>query len=88
MSFEEADDRLMVGWDVSEQVFSDKNLLLNRKGSPTCDPLLMTSSQRQQAPQWLGLESAQRKRYLRAVEQELAAELEPDWRDKVAEGTV
>ena len=88
MSFEEADDRLMAGWHVSEQVFSDTNLLLNRKGSPACDPQLMTSSQRQQAPQWLGLESAQRKRYLRSVEQELAAELGPDWRDKVADGSV
>ena len=48
----------------------------------------MTSSERQQVPQWLGWESAQRKRYLRAVEQDLAAELGPDWRDKVADSAV
>ena len=35
MSFEEADDRLMVEWDVSEQVFGFEPA--RRKGSPACD---------------------------------------------------
>ena len=86
MTFEEADHRLAAGWHVPQKAFPDKNLLLTRKGPSTCDSLHMTSSQRQQAPQWLGWESAQRKRYLRAVEQDLAAELGPDWRDKIAGG--
>ncbi|QNJ02319.1 hypothetical protein SynPROSU1_00700 [Synechococcus sp. PROS-U-1] len=47
----------------------------------------MTTTQRKQAPKWLGWESAQRKRYLRSVEQDLATELGPDWRDKIAEST-
>lgn len=34
-------------------------------------------------PVWLGGESGQRKRYLRSLEQDLASELGPDWRDKV-----
>ena len=36
-------------------------------------------------PVWLGGESGQRKRYLRSLEKELAAELGPDWRDKIAD---
>ena len=37
-------------------------------------------------PIWVGGESGQRKRYLRSLEKELAAELGPDWR-KVIELT-
>ena len=36
-------------------------------------------------PIWVGGESGQRKRYLRSLEKDLAAELGPDWREKVAE---
>ena len=35
-------------------------------------------------PVWVGGESGQRKRYLRALEKDLAAELGPEWRDKLA----
>ena len=38
-------------------------------------------------PVWVGGESGQRKRYLRSLEKDLAAELGPDWRDKVAESS-
>ena len=34
-------------------------------------------------PFWLGGESGQRKRYLRLLEKELAAELGPDWRNVI-----
>ena len=36
-------------------------------------------------PIWVGRESGQRKRYLKSLEKDLAAELGPDWRDKIAE---
>ena len=35
-------------------------------------------------PVWVGGESGQRKRYLKSLEKDLAAELGPDWRDKIA----
>jgi len=38
-------------------------------------------------PIWVGGESGQRKRYLKSLEKDLAAELGPDWRDKVAESS-
>ena len=37
-------------------------------------------------PVWVGGESGQRKRYLKSLEKDLAAELGPDWRDKIADG--
>ena len=37
-------------------------------------------------PVWVGGESGQRKRYLKSLEKDLAAELGPDWREKVASG--
>ena len=47
------------------------------------DAALMTKRTKLQVPEWLGGESGQRKRYLRSLEQDLAAELGPDWRDKI-----
>ena len=35
-------------------------------------------------PIWIGRESGQRKRYLRSLEKELAAELGPDWRNVIS----
>ena len=35
-------------------------------------------------PVWIGRESGQRKRYLKSLEQDLASEFGPDWREKVA----
>ena len=43
----------------------------------------MEESKIREIPVWLGGESGQRKRYLRSLEQDLASELGPDWRDKV-----
>ena len=39
-------------------------------------------------PVWIGGESGQRKRYLRALEKDLAAEFGPQWREKLASNTV
>ena len=34
-------------------------------------------------PIWVGRESGQRKRYLKSLEKDLAAELVPDWRNVI-----
>ena len=34
-------------------------------------------------PIWVGRESGQRKRYLKSLEKDLAAELGPDWRNVI-----
>ena len=39
-------------------------------------------------PVWVGGESDQRKRYLRALEKDLAAAFGPQWREKLARKTV
>ena len=38
-------------------------------------------------PIWVGRESGHWKRYLRSLEKDLAAELGPDWRDKIADNS-
>ena len=43
------------------------------------------SQNTKEIPIWVGEESGQRKRYLRSLEKDLAAELGPDWRDKIAD---
>lgn len=43
------------------------------------------SQNTKEIPIWVGGESGQRKRYLRSLEKDLAAELGPDWRDKIAD---
>ena len=43
------------------------------------------SKNTKETPVWVGGESGQRKRYLRSLEKDLAAELGPDWHDKMAD---
>ena len=38
-------------------------------------------------PIWVGGESGQRKRYLRALEKDLAVEFGPEWRERLANKT-
>ena len=38
------------------------------------------SENKKEIPVWVGGESGQRKRYLKSLEKDLAAELGPDWR--------
>lgn len=39
-------------------------------------------------PVWVGGESGQRKRYLRTLQKDLAAEFGPQWREKLARNTL
>ena len=48
----------------------------------------MEESKKHEIPVWLGGESGQRKRYLRSLEQDLAREFDPVWRDKVQTGSL
>ena len=41
----------------------------------------------QEIPFWVGGESGQRKRYLRALEKDMAASFGPEWREKLASST-
>lgn len=45
------------------------------------------SQSTREIPIWVGGESGQRKRYLRSLEKDLAAEWGPDWREKIAGGS-
>ena len=61
-----------------------KNILTVRsKLSPRCGKVLNMSETTKEIPIWVGGESGQRKRYLRSLEKELAAELGPDWRNVI-----
>ena len=59
--------------------------MVNYKLASRCGKVLNMSQNTKKIPVWLGGESGQRKRYLRSLEKELAAELGPDWRDKIAD---
>ena len=58
-------------------------LTVRSKPSPRCGKLLNMSETTKEIPIWVGGESGQRKRYLRSLENELAAELGPDWRNVI-----
>ena len=58
-------------------------LIVNTKPSPRCGKVLSMSQNTKEIPVWVGGESGQRKRYLRSLENDLAAELGPDWRNVI-----
>ena len=61
--------------------------MVNYKLTSRCGKVLNMSQNTKKIPVWLGGESGQRKRYLRSLEKELAAELGSDWRDKIADSS-
>ena len=73
-------------WGVDRLPLCKAALTVSDRPSPRCGKVLNMSENTQEIPIWLGGESGQRKRYLRSLEQELAAELGPDWRAKIADG--
>ena len=54
-------------------------LTVRNKPSPRCGKVLNMSETKKEIPVWVGGESGQRKRYLRSLEKDLAAELGADW---------
>ena len=68
------------GWCVDRLPVCKAALTVRNKPSPRCGKVLNMSETTKEIPIWVGGESGQRKRYLRSLEKELAAELGPDWR--------
>ena len=58
---------------------------VNHTRPSRCEKVLSMSQDTRKIPVWVGGESGQRKRYLRSLERDLATELGPDWRDKIAD---
>ena len=57
--------------------------MVNYKLTSRCGKVLNMSQTTKEIPIWVGGESGQRKRYLRSLEKDLAAELGPDWRNVI-----
>ena len=73
------------GWCLDRLPLCKAVLTVRSKPSPRCGKVLNMSETKKEIPVWVGGESGQRKRYLRSLEKELAAELGPDWLDKIAD---
>ena len=58
-------------------------LTVSNDPSPLCGKVLSMSQNTRKIPVWVGGESGQRKRYLKSLEKDLAAELGPDWRNVI-----
>ena len=71
------------GWCADQLPLCKAALTVNNKPSPCCGKVLNMSENTKEIPVWVGGESGQRKRYLKSLEKDLAAELGPDWRDKI-----
>ena len=71
------------GWCVDRLPVCKAALTVSNKPSPRCGKVLNMSETTKEIPIWVGGESGQRKRYLRSLEKELAAELGPDWRNVI-----
>ena len=73
------------GWSVDRLPLCKAALTVSNKQSPRCGKVLNMSENTKEIPIWVGGESGQRKRYLKSLEKDLAAELGADWRDKIAD---
>ena len=82
---EEVETRIRAGWYVDHCLLCKAKNTLNYKSPPRCGKILNMSQNKKEIPVWFGGESGQRKRYLKSLEMDLAAELGPDWRDKIAD---
>ena len=71
------------GWCVVRLPVCKAALTVRNKLSPRCGKVLNMSQTTKEIPIWVGGESGQRKRYLKSLEKELAAELGPDWRNVI-----
>ena len=82
---EELEARTRARWCIDRLLLCKAALTVNNKPSPRCRRVMNMSQITKEIPIWVGGESGQRKRYLRSLEKDLAAELGPDWRDKIAD---
>ena len=80
---EEVETRICSGWHVDRLPLCKAVLTVNNKVSLLCGKVLIMSQNTREIPVWVGGESGQRKRYLKSLEKDLAAELGPDWRNVI-----
>ena len=71
------------GWGVDRLPLCKAALTVNNKPSARCGKVLNMSENTKEIPVWVGAESGQRKRYLKSLEKDLAAELGADWRNVI-----
>ena len=80
---EEAGKSIRGGWRVDRLPLCKAALTVNHNPPPRCGKVQNMSENTKEIPVWVGGESGQRKRYLRSLEKDLAAELGPDWRNVI-----
>ena len=80
---EEVEISIRSGWRIDRLSLCKAVLTVRSKPSLCCGKLLNMSETTKEIPIWVGGDSGQRKRYLRSLEKELAAELGPDWRNVI-----
>ena len=71
------------GWCVDRLPVCKAALTVRNKLLPRCGKVLNMSETTKEIPIWVGGESGQRKRYLKSLERDLAAELGPYWRNMI-----
>ena len=81
---EEVETRIRAGWHIDRLPLCKATSTMNNKPAPRCGKVPGMSETPKEIPVWIGRESGQRKRYLKSLEQDLASEFGPDWREKVA----
>ena len=81
---EEVETRIRAGWHIDQLPLCKATSTMNNKPVPRCGKVPRMSETPKEIPVWIGRESGQRKRYLKSLEQDLASEFGPDWREKVA----
>ena len=80
---EEVEISIRAGWCVDRLSLCKASLTVNNNPSPRCGKVLSMSQNTKEIPVWVGGESGQRKRYLKSLEKDLAAELGADWRNVI-----
>ena len=70
-------------WNIDRLPLCKAASTVRNKPSPRCRKVLNMSETKKEIPVWVGGESGQRKRYLRSLEKDLAAELGADWRNVI-----
>ena len=80
---EEVGINVRCGWRIDRLPLCKAALTVSDKLLPRCGKILNMSENTKEIPLWVGGESGQRKRYLKSLEKELAAELGPDWRNVI-----
>ena len=82
-NIEEVEARICAGRCIGRLPARKAILTMNNKSPPRCGKVLNMSQNTKEIPVWVGGESGQRKRYLKSLEKDLAAELGPDWRNVI-----